>query len=403
MCPPRRFPLRLAGTLLGLRLLPRQRDRTRLARPRLARRRFERRCQPRPLALRLGERVGDRRRLLRRRAHALELARDLAALRRGRFELGAQPRHLVAVGRELERQPLELRRPTRELGAQPIALRGHRERVERRRTADVGVRVGRPDAAPHRLDHARELAQRLPQHRDVALREGPRRRAHEDQRSERRQPRVHRDARDRPHARVPADERRHVAVLGRVLDQVGPAIDDAVKRDVPAAGIAATDRAQPAAALVGDAGLGRQPQDRMARIVQAERSPDRAGRFDDGAERGLERVLGHLDARGDRSQLIEQRRLRRRHRPGLPAAGLRRIRDAIAPRLAKERHWIASVNSNPRAAMVRSEKVNGRATRGPSVTKSERAGGRVSAKWRRRTGLRRRGRRTRFEARRAAR
>jgi hypothetical protein len=131
------------------------------------------------------------------------------------------------------------------------ARRGRPDRLDRRRH---GARGGEArssdahrdrarDALAHRDDAADELARRLLEHADLPLAERARRERHEDQAPDRRRAVVERDAGDRAHHRDVVDERWHVAVLGRALDQVDPSVEQAVERHVPGRGRAAAHAA----------------------------------------------------------------------------------------------------------------------------------------------------------------
>ena len=261
------------------------------------------------------------------RAEAVELGRPL------RVEDGLVTRGLGALGgRRLEGagelRPLALRLGERgEQRLDPLArlLRDRRGRgcrcgCGRRDDGGRGTRRRRRGrAAPlRRLDHADDLAERLDEGADVVLGDRPRRLRDEHEASQRGHAGVQRKTRDRANRRDRLDQRGHVPVPGRALDQVDAPVEKPVERHVPAERVAAPDAPEPPAALVGEAGLRRKPQDVVALVVEADGGRGGAGRFEDRCEGRVEHVLGRRRPPGDLPQPFRERR-RLRGLRGRPA------------------------------------------------------------------------------------
>src|SRR5207247_11282161 len=121
------------------------------------------------------------------------------------------------------------------------------------------------------------------------------------------------------------DQWRHVAVLGRALDQVDAAVEQAVERHVPPGHAAAAHLAQPLAALVREPHFRGEPEELVALVEEAEGAGAGVARLEHGGERGLEHVLGRGGAGGDLVELLGEasdRRVHDRARAGRTATAL---------------------------------------------------------------------------------
>ena len=210
-------------------------------------------------------------------------------------------------------------------------VRGRRRRRRGRRCGRRRAAALRP--AAHRLDHLDELLDRRIEGADVALRDALRRERDEHQAPERHRTRVERQTHHRAHGRGRLAERRDVAVLRGAVDEVRAAIQEAVEGHVPARHVAAAHAPQAAAAFVGQAHFGGEPEKLLARIEEAEcAGPDRA-HLDHRRERRLERVLGRNRLGRDGLQALADVRQRRAGRAARrPPGGAGRRSGALAIR-----------------------------------------------------------------------
>jgi hypothetical protein len=289
----------------GARLLERELDPRPLCA--LDRRRFERGCESRPLALRLGERFGDGVGAVAVALRALELGHEPRALDVRGVERRPQPVRLARARGDLGGEDGALGQPRRDLGAQPLALREDRRQVDERLLPLRRLErlVGDSTPAAHGVDDRRELAERALEHADVALGEaaGPER--DEDQAPDGRRPGIEGHARDRAHRRALLHEARHVAVLRRALDEVRTAVEEALERHVPRVRIAAPHALQPAAPVVGEPDFRHEAKDRVARRTRTRRRRPRASPRSR-PQGAVERVLGERGGGADLRQPLAQ-------------------------------------------------------------------------------------------------
>src|SRR5206468_937996 len=287
-----------------------------------------------PLALAGGRGLG----LREARHQALDLGRALRPARLVHRGLGSRP--LGALGRRrLERcrqtRPLPLRlgqRRHQRLHPRRLALvalrRGAGERERRRggrRCRRRGGQRRRRRAPAGSLDHAGQLAQRLGERADLLLGDPLRGDRDQDDARDRCRAGVERHAGDGRDRGGRLDQRRYVAVLGRALDQVDAAVEQAVERHVPPGHAAAAYLAQALAALVREPHLCGQAEELVTLIEQAEGAGAGAARLEHGGERGLEHVLGSCGTGGDLAELLgeaRERRVRDRARAGRAATTL---------------------------------------------------------------------------------
>src|SRR5205823_3627975 len=143
------------------------------------------------------------------------------------------------------------------------------------------------------------------------------------------------------HGRRRLDQPGDVAVPRGALDEIGAAVHEAVERHVPRRRVGAPHVAQAAAALLGEADLRDQAENPMALIEEAERAGLRAARLEDGAQRGLERVLGCDGRGGDLPEPLAQYLAHRAgpHRRRRLAGSLRRDCPRTWP--APDPAWVA--------------------------------------------------------------
>ena len=179
----------------------------------------------------------------------------LGALGGGGVQRGRQPRPFALRLGERRRLGMWLRAVARPACGGPA------------RRGDGSRRLGRRDAsAARRLDDARELAQRLVDRPDLLLGEPVRGERDEHHARDRQRGGVERDASDRGHGGSGLHERRHVAVPRCPLDQVDAPVEESVQRHVPTVHPAATDEAELLAALVREADLDGEPEQLVALI-----------------------------------------------------------------------------------------------------------------------------------------
>jgi len=302
----------------------------------LGRRGLERRGQPRPLALGARQRGGERFGALRVPLRLLEISGQPRPVGRRELEGRAQAIGVTAARRELGGEHGALGAPRRHLAAQLLAV-GHERRHLGSRLGDRSGdrrprRADRLDGAPapHRLDHRRQLAERALERAHVALRERARRESDQHEAADRRRSGVQRDTRDGAHRRRMLDQARDVAVARHALDQVGAAVQEPVERHVPRRRVGAARVAQAAAALLGKADLRDQTEEPLPLVEEAEGAGLRPARLQDGAQRGLERILGRRGVRGDLTQPLAQR-LPHRGRPSRRRGRGRRLRRRVPP------------------------------------------------------------------------
>jgi hypothetical protein len=206
-----------------------------------------------------------------------------------------------------------------------LLRRGRGPRADRRH---LRGRRDRRRAEADRLDQRDELADRRPEVADVALGEHPSTGRDDEQAAERGVTLIQRQADDRADQRGALDERRHVAVLRRAVDEVRAPVEEAVQRHVPAGDVPAAHAAEAAAALVGEVALGGEPQELLPLVEEADGAPRAAGRLDDPAQRRLERVLRRRRLADDRLQALGGLvgLVRRRRGPRPSGGGTRGVR-----------------------------------------------------------------------------
>src|SRR5439155_918529 len=245
------------------------------------------------------------------RARALLQLCDLVAralllvLERLDCALGAGERGAGALGLRVRRSACLLGGPgggQRRRQTRPLPLRlGQRrhQRLHPRGLALVALRRGagererrggrrrrRRRAPAGGLDHARQLAQRLGERADLLLGDPLWGDRDQDDARDRCRAGVERHAGDGRDRGGRLDQRRYVAVLGRALDQVDAAVEQAVERHVPPGHAAAAYLAQALAAVVREPHLCGQAEELVTLIEQAEGAGAGAARLEHGGERG---------------------------------------------------------------------------------------------------------------------
>src|SRR5207247_1792500 len=215
------------------------------------------------------------------------------------------------------------------LGPRHALRRGAGERERRRggrRCRRRGGQRRRRRAPAGGLDHAGQLAQRLGERADLLLGDPLWGDRDQDDARDRCRAGVERHAGDGRDRGGRLDQRRYVAVLGRALDQVDAAVEQAVERHVPSGHAAAAYLAQALAALVREPHLCGQAEELVTLIEQAEGAGAGTARLEHGGERGLEHVLGSCGTGGDLAEPLGEaceRRVRDRARAGRAATTLR--------------------------------------------------------------------------------